>query len=519
MANITKFDPKSLIQEKRILKDINLLNHIGYFCHDPVKAKQIKEPILFIENINILGEKVEMRYTVSPNVNYGYPSVTAYQICDFIDRFLTYHGRPASNPVPFDMKLLRDFLGLSKTGHNDDTIRNALYQLRHTAVETTHFFPEHKNKWIATTFTVFDDIVSVGEHDEIRGGLIYLNKYFIESFNNKNHIPINYERYEDLSTHSKVLFLELFKSFSAQRRANLHHDFSVEKDYDAICRVLGFKVQNHKSLIKRQLSPHFNALKKDKCALISFYDIQKRARNKGFKISTKPGDGFHKDYDDFNKNPDHLEAKSKAHKNEKDITAIQLVSYFHKKKVGLKSMDETTYHISEKEVNFAKSLLKRFCKAKAINFIDYALNEAVKTNFDMKTFNGVKVYLNQYLAIEQKREEQEKLKKERELVNQKTQQAKQEWDLFLREKYQSYLETLGNQERDEHTKNIKNQALECMFAKQSYDDFGEKGVIYQATISNKIDSFIKDKLITYAEFDEWSKKRGKEDIVGINLKD
>src|SRR5207253_1057261 len=60
-------------------------------------------------------------------------------------------------------------------------------------------------------------------------------------------------------------------------------------------------------------------------------------------------------------------------------------------------------YVSSKEVDSARQLLKRVPLQEIADFLDYAIVEARKTQFDMQTLGAVKQYLNRYLETRDQR--------------------------------------------------------------------------------------------------------------------
>jgi hypothetical protein len=77
-----------------------------------------------------------------------------------------------------------------------------------------------------------------------------------------------------------------------------------------------------------------------------------------------------------------------------DAHAIQhpqeMVLYFYRKLYDTDEVDELGF--TERETDFAASLLEKHDTKEIEAFIAYALEEAKKTNFDIKTFGGIKKY-------------------------------------------------------------------------------------------------------------------------------
>lgn len=100
--------------------------------------------------------------------------------------------------------------------------------------------------------------------------------------------------------------------------------------------------------------------------------------------------------------------------------------YFYQKLYGTDTINDIA--LSEKETSFAASLLEKHNAEEIRSFVDYGLSEAIRTNFDIKTFGGLKKYYAPYMK---------KLSREVQTTSRETNEKKQRDELHA---YDSYLQ-------------------------------------------------------------------------------
>jgi hypothetical protein len=81
---------------------------------------------------------------------------------------------------------------------------------------------------------------------------------------------------------------------------------------------------------------------------------------------------------------------NRAFDENKTQKPMSLVRYFYQRLYQTDSALFDELDVSEKEVNFASTLLDKHSFEEACDFIHYGLKEARKTKFDIKTFEGSK---------------------------------------------------------------------------------------------------------------------------------
>lgn len=294
------FAYETLEGSKRIVKDINFLNHIGFFCHDAHNAKKILEPQVYREQINIDGQAMTAEYSVTPHPDYGYPGPTAFALYNYIDQMLTELG-PVRD-IPYETAFLRKYLGLKSRGaDNNKKIWTALQQLRHTEI-TTKFYKKGNKKWVATTYSPVINLTQAGTGERVLGGVIELNPIVVESFENRQHFPVNFSRYRGIPSAAQVLFLTLYRSFSTIIRKGVAEGdiLNVSNDYERLCRRLNLAPRKHLSQARQQFEPYLKPLKSRQ--LISGFNIEPSIQKTNGKINIvcAAGVGFYEDYERFN---------------------------------------------------------------------------------------------------------------------------------------------------------------------------------------------------------------------------
>src|SRR5438874_2186064 len=224
---------------------------------------------------------------------------------------------------------------------------------------------------------------------------------------------VNYARMEQLSPVGIALFKRIFFHLSNLYSLKRTKDFTYTKSYASVCTTWlgGLKVLRYRSkILQEQLGKHLEALKET--TLIKDYAIEKNTRGDGFNLVVTPGEGFFEDYERFYMK--HIEIEREYHKDEerkKQELPLRLVEKFY----------QNLYHrgdlsgmvILDKEIEYAKTLLETYTPEEITDLILYTLDAAGRTKFAIRSFGGVKVYINAWLdekltrakraAVEQKK--------------------------------------------------------------------------------------------------------------------
>lgn len=415
---------KSELQDTRLFNEINLLRLEGYyFCLDPKDAlRRTNEKYEFLEIIRRRKTEIEKRpVIVMPNPIHGYPSILAYKVLQAIMRKLSWFSYPMPDTVQFTQRELARLVGRRSFGGSDqEDFYNAIQQLRSTRVSYWHYIKQ-TDEWANHNIQILDTDIWSGREHQITRCSVQLHQSIVESLNNRHAMCLNYARMEHLAPIGVALFKRLFFHFSNLYSLKRSKDFTYTKSYAAVCTTWlgGLKVLRFKSDIQRdQLGRHLEALKQT--TLISDYEIEKNTRGDGFNLVVRPGEGFFEDYERFYLK--HLEIDREYHKDEerkKQEQPLRMVEKFY----------QNLYHrgdlsglvILDKEIEYAKTLLGTYTPEEVGELIFYTLDTASRKKLEIRSFGGVKIFLNAWLdekatkakraALQQKRATQEKEQK------------------------------------------------------------------------------------------------------------
>ncbi len=379
---------------ERMYFEVNLLKLSGVlFCLDKAEATRRKAGVFDFEKLT------KQAVTITPNPIFGYPSVLACRICDAILKKLSDYGQPVPDHVSFTKRELDELVGhASWGGRNGAQLARALHQLQGTTI-SARLFDKGTDRWSVSSFSVLSEVLIAGRGSAIEACSVRPNPLIVASLRAKHYTCLNYERMRSLDVVGRQMFKRVFYHLSnlydGQRRAGPRY----VKDYGAICRewLGGLRELRYISKIEQeQLGPHLRALQA--CGLIHSYQIARNARRDGFNIIFIPGNGFFEDYARFYSR---VAQPNQSLTLLSDRTSIQqpleLVAHFYKRLYRIESLSPRTF--SEKEVSLAKQLLERMTLEEAKDLVSFAIGEAVRTNFDVKTFGAVRQYVHPWRAI------------------------------------------------------------------------------------------------------------------------
>src|ERR1700681_843806 len=128
--------------------------------------------------------------------------------------------------------------------------------------------------------------------------------------------------------------------------------------------------------------------------LTSFAIDQAKTRE-GFIVTFRPGAAFFQDYDRFYRRRSQGQLQWEANDDRQQIGEPLKVAYlFVEKRTG--HPGASVAFVPTKDVETAKQLLTTISFEEVPAFLDYALAEARRTNFDVQTLGGIKQYLAGY---------------------------------------------------------------------------------------------------------------------------
>lgn len=406
----------SALQDDRLFNEINLLRLEGYyFCLDPKDAlRRTNEKYEFLEIIRRRKTEIEKKpVIIIPNPNHGYPSILAYKVLQAIMFKLSWFSYPVPDSVQFTQRELARLVGRKSFGGSDqEDFYNAIQQLRSTRVSYWHY-DKVTDQWSNRNIQILDTDIWSGREHQITRCSVQLHPSIIESLNNRHAMCLNFSRMEELAPIGVALYKRLFFHFSNLHSLKRTKDFTYIKNYASICTTWlgGLKVLRYKSKIEyEQLGKHLDQIKET--TLINDWKFEKNSKGDGFNLIVTPGVGFFEDYDRFYLK--HLEIDTEYHRNEErkaQEQPLRLVEKFYQNLYH--RTDLSGMVILDKEIDLAKKLLTTYTPDEISDLILYSLDTATRTKFDIRSFGGVQVYLNQWLDEKATRAKREAVKKEK----------------------------------------------------------------------------------------------------------
>jgi hypothetical protein len=413
--SLEPIDPNTPTDDERLFNELNLLRLEGYyFCFDKRSAAEKLGERTLHEHVKLPQGSLTQPITIVANPLYGYPSVTAYKLYQAILKKISDYGRPVPNTVSFYKRELARLFGFkSFGGFQWKKLYTAIQQLRHTDIECT-LYDKETDKWLKLNLRLINTMLMSGTKNEVSQISLQLDPFIVKSLNNFYSLCLNYHRLEKLEPISIALYKHLFYHFSNLYSQCKAKGFSYNKDYASLCTqwLGGLKVLKYKSkILQEQLGVHLKALKE--CGLISRFELAKNAAGDGFTLVFYPGATFFQDYERFygKQLPLQFRRASDEHAIQKPL---ELVHYFYQKLYQAADLSEALF--SDKETGLAAALLAKHSFEEACWFVDFSLQEAKASAFDIRTFLGIKSYHPAFLAqlkqLEKKRELEQKAREE-----------------------------------------------------------------------------------------------------------
>ena len=278
------------------------------------------------------------------------------------------------------------------------------------------------------------------------------------NINNGYVKPIDYKFYKELSSNIarrlyEILGVKFYPIF--QRKADIKF---IRYLYDTLCELVPMKKHKYLSLIRQQLEDAVKELEDkgfiEKCEIkeekgkfyLYFYPGQTAKEEfTKFRFEIEPYEGS-------------LQIENTTQIRDVDQSPEALIRYFYKKNSGLEVSE-----FKPKEIEQAERLINKYQDEIARFIIDYAIEEAKKTNFNMKSFGAVLQYEREAVEryeeikrIRQKEEEDRKRQLEKEKQEEKERQEAEE----LARKIDEILQSLSEKEFQEIRKEAEKRAKE-----------------------------------------------------------
>lgn len=477
------------IRDDRLFYEINLLKLEGIlFCLDKKEASKRT-------GTTDLSAYLNEPFTITPHPTWGYPSVLACRVNEAIMRKLSEYGEPIPNYVSFSRRELAALVGRSSFGGKDSKeLFRALKQLQTTDI-SARFFDKKTGRWALMSFMLIPELLVEGRGDTVNSCMVRLHPLIIDSLRDRHFACFNFARMEPLDLIGRQLFKRLFFHFS-NLRERPGKEISFRKDYGDICRAWlgGLKELRFASKIEQeQLGRHLRGLKK--VGLIKSYEISRNADEDGFNISFAPGKGFFEDYERFYGKDRQASFQFSLVQDDTDIRLpLELLAYFYKRLHGVETLSPTVF--SQKETEFARQLLRKMTIVEAQDLADYAIEQAPRTKFEIKSFGAVRQYVDAWRGAKERGSKIAAARASQE-AKAREERLREQYDRHIRHMLIKYRDTFSADQLAALEAEVRKEA-----ALPSYqpDSIGER--IQNLQVHSLVDARLLERL-SAPSFDEW----------------
>jgi hypothetical protein len=348
----------------------------------------------------------EKNISIRPDPRLGQPGPLAHKIFVAILKKHSNYGRPIRSEVSFTRRELMRLIGRKDWGGSaSEQLSRALNEIHYTFIRT-HF--KGRNGLVEHSFNVFPEVLlerAEAETDPIETCTVTLARPIVASLEDEHFTCLNHALLQQLGTIGQALYMRLFFHF-----ANLYEGqkgkagLTFQKRYDDICLewLGGLAIHDRISHVKRdQLGPHLDQLVSAK--FLSSYSVDKAKTRTGFVITFRPGPAFFSDYERFYRNRNQGELQWSFDADRREIAEPLKLAYLFAAKLMGQPLTTVPY-VSQKETESAKFILEQVAFDDAGNFLDYALAEAKRSKFEVKSLGGLRGYLPGYLAALEQRQ-------------------------------------------------------------------------------------------------------------------
>ena len=477
-----------------LLEELHVVRLEGrYFCFDKHEAKKRKGVHTYRDGQRGLIIEVAPRY--------GHPSILAYKVLQAVFRKVTLEGKPYPDTVAFSFRELARLVGRDIFGGRDSKqLYEAIRQLEDTKIELVLYNKDGKeHRSYRFSLVIASGFIAEGEAtnpSRLKAAAITLHPVIMDRMRQEHFAVFNWERLSALEPVTAALYKRLYLHFSNLYETEYDRKgLKFEKDYADLCDewLGGLKQEAYKSRIEQQLGHHFEALQK--AGLLRSVAIERMADGKGFKLAFRPGAGFFTDYQTF-----YLGSRSRVLQFQQSADAanikdpMELTAYFYRHLHKTETLEKPIF--AAKDIEYAKRLLEQFGDADARDLMDFAIERAPETRFNMKTIRAVEVYLPQWQAERERRTQRIEAQKV-EAEGRRAEQLEQEFDDYCNALVHNYLEQCPPSERDE----IHQLAVDAI-----KDEYSPTAMLYKVSLHIAERRLVKERC-TIPSFETWLSNR------------
>lgn len=381
-------------QDKLFMENTLLRVSGALFCHDAKRAAKNTSAIEL--NRGVEGKHI----TIRPDPELGQPGPLAHKIFVALIKKHSDYGRPIQKEISFTQRELARLIGRKSWGGKDsEELSRALHEIHHTFIKT--HFRNKAGRFVEHSFNIFPEVLIERREflsDPIEACTITLAEPIIGSLQDEHFTCLNHGLMTRLGTIGQALYMRTFFHFANLYDGRNKSKLSFKKRYEDLCSewLGGLTVLRHRSkIVGEQLGPHLDQLVEE--GILASYTVAKSASSAEFVVSFRPGETFFRDYDRFYRNRKQGELQFEFRGDQREISEpLHVARLFVAKRTGQPASQIASF--PSKDVATARELLQVIPFAEIGDFLDYALAEAKRTNFDVQTLGGMRQYLAPYQA-------------------------------------------------------------------------------------------------------------------------
>jgi hypothetical protein len=373
--------------DKLYIENTLLRVSAALFCHDPKRAATCMRELEFNRSVT------EKNIVIRPDSKLGQPGQLAHKVFIALIKKHSDYGRPVQKSVSFTRREIGRLIGRKQWGGRDsEQFSRALHEIHYTFIKT--HFQNREGQRVEHSFNVSPEIFLERREfvsDPIEACTITLAEPIVASLQDEHFTCLNHALMTGLGTIGQALYMRLFFHFANLYDGHNSRQLAFQKRYDDICTewLGGLTILEHKSkIIGEQLGRHLDDLAQTR--FLASYLVGKAKSREGFILTFRPGVKFFEDYERFYRLRHQSELQRQAKREHQQIGEPLKVAYlFAQKRTG--HPVASIAFVPTKDVATAKQLLAAIASDEISAFLDYALAEARKTNFDVQ-FRGCRYF-------------------------------------------------------------------------------------------------------------------------------
>ena len=180
-------EEKDLSHPAIVKTEVNFAN-LPFFALSRQDAKK-KIEVRYTAKIERDGKTLEVLWSVTPNVRYGYPGPFDRKVHKAIECIIGEQGIPIENPVPFSLYRIIQILGIKRSGRTVKEIRDALRRIVHTAIDSEGtFYSKSQRQYISDSFHLYDRVIfreqTLPNGEAAETNYLFLSGWYLDSINN-----------------------------------------------------------------------------------------------------------------------------------------------------------------------------------------------------------------------------------------------------------------------------------------------------------------------------------------------